>query len=111
VAGLTAILSAMRNNDVRRVIADETDGDFTQPTAVSDLAEQFGQQVGTVTTHDPGSRYFLRSAFNKLRMKDIEGVLSPHKCSNVLTGAVFEILTRIVKKGNVSQQLDKSPLL
>jgi hypothetical protein len=98
VADLTAILSAMRNNQVRKVIADETDGDFAQPTVVSDLAEQFGQQVGTVTTHDPGSRYFLRSAFNTLTMKDIEGVLSPHKCSNVLTGAVFEILTRIVKK-------------
>ena len=98
IADLTAILSAMRNNHVRRVIADETDGDLTQPTAVSDLAEQFGQQVSPVTTHDPGSRYFLRSAFNDLTMEHIAGVLSPHECSNVLTGAVFEILIRTVKK-------------
>jgi hypothetical protein len=99
VADLTAIVSAMHINKVRWAIAELTGGDLEQDTVVADLAEEFAQEIGTgETTHEQGSRYFLRSAFNKLTMSRIKGELSPHKCSNVLTGAMFSILVKIVNQ-------------
>jgi hypothetical protein len=111
IADLTAILSALRNNKVRRVVAETTQGDLRQAEAIWALAEQFGQEVAT-GTHESGNRYFLRSALNPWTMEDIEGELSPHKCSNVLTGAVFEILIKIVERHlakNVSEKRKVTP--
>ncbi|MBN1810275.1 MAG: serine protease [Anaerolineae bacterium] len=97
IADLTAIVSALRNNKVRHAIAEVTGGDLSRENAIADLAEQFGKSL-VDATYDTGSRYFLRSAHNAVTVKDIDGVLSPHRCSNVLTGAMFEILTLIAKK-------------
>jgi hypothetical protein len=99
MADLTAIVSAMYNEKIRWAIAELTGGDLEQGSVVADLAEEFGQEIGTgETTHEQGSRYFLRSAFNNLTMSRIKGELSPHKCSNVLTGAMFSILVKVVKQ-------------
>lgn len=102
IADLTAIVSAMNLDKVRWHIAERTGGDLEQREqwdVVAYLAEEFGQEIGTgETTHEQGSRYFLRSAFNEMTMSDTKEVLSPHKCSNVLTGAMFSILIKIVKK-------------
>ena len=90
IGDLTAILLSLFNKDIRQFIAETTQGDLQAADALANLAEQFGQQVE--------GRPYLRTAFNKLTMQDVQGSLSPHKVSQVLTGAMFEILIGIAKK-------------
>ena len=90
IGDLTAILLSLFNKDIRHFIAETTHGDLQAADALANLAEQFGQQVE--------GRPYLRTAFNKLTMQDVHGSLSPHKVSQVLTGAMFEILIGIAKK-------------
>jgi len=87
IADLTAILAALRNNDIRRATAQQTEGDLTRDNAIAALAEEFGEE----TTGIPK----LRDANNELTMGDIQESRSPHECSQVLTGAMFEILVGI----------------
>ena len=87
---LTAIMLALFNNDIRRFVAQSTSGDLTAAAVLTNIAEQFGQEI-----HD---RPYLRSALNTETMKTVEGSLSPHHVSEVLTGAMFEILNEMSKK-------------
>lgn len=96
IADLTAILSVLRNNDVRHAIADISKGDLLKDTVIADLAEQFAQKE-VEGTYEDAQRYYLRTARNDVRMEDIEGKWVPHDCSLVLTGALFEILAIITK--------------
>ena len=94
IADLTAILSALRDNHVRQVVAEVTGGDLKKDTAIKDLAEEFARDyVGKA--HGQADRYYLRSAGSKLNMEGIRDNWSPHDCSQVLTGAMFEILTEM----------------
>jgi hypothetical protein len=94
MADLTAILSALRNNDVRQVVADSSGGDLSKETVISNLAEEFGWELGG-RADDATRRNYLRTARNELSMDDIETSPSPHRCSQVLTGAMFDILIEI----------------
>jgi hypothetical protein len=98
VADLTAILSALHRKEVRKVVATRSGGDLSSEGAwdISDLAEEFGQEV-TMEAHGAASRCYLRTAANKCRMSDIKASWSPHDCSQVMTGAVFDILTEMVR--------------
>jgi hypothetical protein len=87
IADLTAILAALRNNAIRRETARRTAGDLNRDNAIAALAEEFGEHVTGVRK--------LRDANNELTMDQIEGSVSPHYCSQVLTGAMFEILVSI----------------
>ncbi len=87
VADLTAILVALRNNDVRSVAALQTGGDLSRQSVISGLAEEFGESVVGLPA--------LRDANNSLTMDDVKGSRSPHHCSQVLTGAMYEILIAI----------------
>lgn len=95
LADLTAILSTLRNNDVRRVVADDSQGDLTKEEVIGDLAEKFGQDI-TRSVHGAAARPYLRTAHNDKTMERIKGNWKAHDCSLVLTGAMFEILTRMV---------------
>lgn len=86
-ADLTAILSAMRNNDVRRELAKVTEGDLKKAKSLANLAEEFARIVI--------GRDYLRSAFNSNKMDTVKEGRSPHFCSQVLTGAMFDIMTRM----------------
>lgn len=97
LADLTAILSALRNNDVRQVVADLSQGDLTKEAVIADLAEEFGQELAGEAPSS-AARPYLRSANNAMKMRDIRGEWRPHRCSQVLTGAVFEILSQIALK-------------
>jgi hypothetical protein len=94
LADLTAILASLRNNDVRRVIAEKSGGDLTKDEVIADLAEEFARD-DVLATYGEAQRYYLRTAHNELNMEDIQGKWEPHTCSQVLTGAMFEILARI----------------
>jgi hypothetical protein len=84
VADLTAILSALRNNDVRRVFTDFLEQGQPGADFLANLAEQFGQAVM--------NRPYLRNARNSYTMDVLQGEEDPHICSQVLTGLVFDIL-------------------
>lgn len=90
VADITSILSALRNNDIRKVTALETEGDLTRENIIAGLAEEFGQHVAGMKA--------LRDANNEWTMADIEEGDSPHHCSQVLTGTVYDILIGIARR-------------
>ncbi|MGE5248666.1 MAG: hypothetical protein ACM3QS_00495 [Bacteroidota bacterium] len=87
---LTAILLALSNNDIRRFVARSTKGDLNAASVLTNIAEQFGQKVN--------DRPYLRSALNTQTMKAVEGNRSPHDVSEVLTGAMFEILNEMTRR-------------
>ena len=84
VGDLTAILVALRNNEFRRRLALRTNGRMSAATAISSIAEEFGEHVE--------GRPYLRSARSELTMKDVTGEQRPHRLSQVLTGAMFDVI-------------------
>jgi len=84
---LTAILIALRNTPFRQRLIAETGGDLDQDSTLSGVAEQFGLHVR--------DKPYLRSARNKLEMAKVAGDQRPHYLSQVLTGAMFDILIRL----------------
>ena len=87
IADLTAILIAFRNNDLRHVFAEITEGDLRKAKSLANIAKQFSKHVE--------NREYLRSALNSNNMKDAIKSRSPHDCSQTLTGAMFDIMTRM----------------
>jgi len=99
VADLTAVLTALRNNVARAVLARMREKD-TDPLKgsnfVTELAGEFGRYLY--------GRDYLRSAMSKLKMADLRLGDSPHHCSQVLTGAMYDILHRIALKNLETQE-------
>jgi hypothetical protein len=87
VGDLTAILLAFRNNEFRRKIGIRTGGDLSTDKTISGIAEQFGRHVT--------GRPYLRSGRSKLTMKAVAGEQRPHRMSEVLTGAMFDIILEL----------------
>ncbi|MBB3146316.1 hypothetical protein FHS21_002731 [Phyllobacterium trifolii] len=96
VGDLTAILMAFRNNDFRKAMIKES-ADLAGGTLLSSLAQEFGNAV-------IGQPY-LRTAANKLTMSDIKNDLQPHRISQVLTGACFDIMVRLF--GKYKERMDQ----
>jgi len=86
IADLTAILLAIHNKDIRRFVAQTSEG-LHGANVVADLAEEFGREVT--------GRDYLRTAFNDKNMADVMDSLIPHTISQVLTGAMWDILVQI----------------
>jgi hypothetical protein len=87
---LTAILLTLKNRTLRHQLAEASGGRFAEATTLSSLAEEFGQAVQ--------GRPYLRSARNEHTMDDMAGVTSAHRLSEVLTGAMFDVLIAIGKR-------------
>jgi hypothetical protein len=94
VADMTAILSSLLNTELRWEVAEKTGGDLTQDTIVAALAEEFGE-FATGRPH-------LRSAQNQKTIAAVKDSGSPYDWSEVLTGAMFDIL-----KGMVAKYMEK----
>lgn len=88
VGDLTAILMALKNAKIRAYVLKAGGGDLSRESLLSAIAGQFGRAVN-------GTPY-LRSALNRHTMKSLEGNLEPHDLSEVLTGAMFDILRAIL---------------
>ena len=98
---LTAILMAFRNNAFRlALLRQKKDGlDAGLFTLLANLAREFGEAV-------TGDEY-LRSALNDKTMADLAGNLEPHALSEVLTGAMFDILKGVFARQQKADR--KSP--
>jgi hypothetical protein len=92
IGDLTAILLALFNKDIRDFVSRTTKGRLGQADVLANLAEEFAQEVE--------GRPYLRTAFNQRTLLDAEirDSLSPHNVSQVLTGAMWDILTGIATK-------------
>jgi hypothetical protein len=84
---LAAILLTLKNGTLRRQLAKSSAGEFAKATTLSSLAEEFGQAVS--------GRPYLRSAANQSTMADMADETEPHRLSEVLTGAMFDVLIAI----------------
>jgi hypothetical protein len=84
---ISAILIAFRNNRFREQIAKATGGDLESENPLSGIAEEFGRSVG--------GRDYLRSALNTLTYADVKDDQRQHRRSQVLTGAMFDIIRRL----------------
>jgi len=84
VGDLTAVLILLRNNDFRRRLSNVTNGDLSEADALANVAEQFGREVA--------GKEYLRTARNELTMGEVRASASPHHVSQVLTGAMFDIV-------------------
>jgi hypothetical protein len=84
---LSAILLTLQNRTLRHQLAESSHGKFEDATTLSSLAEEFGQAVS--------GRPYLRTARNPLTMTDMVNETEPHRLSQVLTGAMFDVLIAI----------------
>lgn len=98
IGDLTAILIILRDNDFRDKLAEATGGELDGPNPLSAIAEQFG----TAVRDQP----YLRTACNEDKMSDVAGALGPHRVSQVLTGAMFDILVALSE--HYRQERDRS---
>lgn len=90
VGDLTAILLALFNQDIRQFVSKTTEGRLEEADILADIAPQFGEEVK--------GRPYLRTADNEKTMEDVQNLISPHAVSEVLTGAMFDILIGIATK-------------
>ncbi|HET9277246.1 MAG TPA: hypothetical protein VFN95_03650 [Flavitalea sp.] len=89
IGDLTAILIILRNNNFRGKIAEDTKGDISAASNLASIAEEFGNAVSDTP--------YLRTALNKLTMADISDSDGPHHVSEVLTGAMFDIIKELTR--------------
>ena len=87
VGDLTAILISFRNNDFRQFVARYSQGDLSTDNALNSLAEEFGNAVQ--------GKPYLRTARNSETMSTMKGEQRPHLLSEVLTGAMFDIIIKL----------------
>ncbi|MDR6670218.1 serine protease [Rhizobium sp. 1399] len=86
---IAAILIAFRNTAFRHQIAKATGGDLDSDNPLSSLAEEFGNNIG--------DRPYLRSALNELKYADVKNDQRQHYMSQVLTGAMFDIIRKLTR--------------
>jgi hypothetical protein len=81
---MTAILILLRNNRFRGALAKQTHGRMSGAEQLASIAEQFGYRVR--------GKPYLRTALNKDKMSDMAHETSHHRVSQVMTGAMFDVL-------------------
>lgn len=87
---LTAILMTLRNGSFRKVLAERTQGDLKNKVE-SALLSAVAAEFGNATEGQP----YLRSADNEFKLGDFLDETRPHKLSQVMTGAMFDIIVSL----------------
>lgn len=87
---LTAILMTLRNASFREALAEQTKGDLSKNNLLADLAQQFGDAVD--------GQPYLRSGVNTLKLNALADDLRPHRLSQVMTGAMFDIIVALTSQ-------------
>lgn len=80
---MVAILTTVRSNFARKYL----DVDLKSENFLSGIARQFGEATR--------GRIFLRYAVNKMKFAEAAADREAHRASQVLTGAVFDVLARL----------------
>lgn len=87
IGDLTAVLISLRNTPFRQQLIAETNADLTRESTLSRVAEQFGTHVQ--------NKPYLRSARSPLKASQVANDQRPHYMSQVLTGAMFDLIIRL----------------
>jgi hypothetical protein len=90
IGDLTAILMAFRNNEFRKLVLEESNGNLDADRLLTGLAQQFGKAVSNAP--------YLRTALNDKTMASLAGQLEPHALSEVMTGTMFDVLKQVFAK-------------
>lgn len=96
---LTALLVCLQDRNIRQRTAIKANGDFESASEFQELAARLGEALL--------DRPYLRSFKNKSTMKKLSGSTSHHDLSEVLSGAIFDILEKIGSK--ISKRSTKRP--
>jgi hypothetical protein len=96
---LTALLVCLQDRKIRQKTAIQTKGDFESASDFQNLAVRLGKALSR--------RPYLRSFKNKSTMRKLAGTTSHHDLSEVLSGAVFDILEKIGRKLNAKPAKDR----
>ena len=104
-ADWTAIIGALSHDEIIRYVLDKTSGDLRQPNVVSNLAEQFGRAIYTLTKNTARSPDCLRSALNDFQYVDPSTLpkkssydqlyLDSHSFGRVFLGTFYDMLVTI----------------
>ena len=89
---LSALIVCLQDKELRQQSAKASEGEFQNATDFQQLAQRFGQALA--------GRPYLRSFKNQQTMKSLGGTTSHHDLSEVLSGAIFDILIGMGKKWN-----------
>ena len=88
IADFTSILSVLIVRLVRRAVAETSHGNLKNAKVISQLAEEKGAEENAI-------KQYVRNASNETRMEHVENSPNHYYWSEVLTGAMFEILAKI----------------
>jgi len=99
VGDLAAVLIVLRNNEFRNKLAETSGADLTSADYLTDIAEQFGTTVR--------DRPYLRTARNNKTMAKLKDKREPHLLSEVMTGAMFDILVELAR--SYHEERDRTP--
>lgn len=92
---LSALIVCLHDKELRQQSAKATNGEFENASDYQQLAERFGEALA--------GRPYLRSFKNQQTIKSMAGTTSHHDLSEVLSGAIFDILTGMGKRWNQSR--------
>ena len=91
IADITALLMSIRSGHLRETVLNQTDGSLDVETAFSAIAEEFGVERLRIGPLRP-----LRSLLNDKTLPEEGGVRSsPHHLSEILSGALYNLLVEI----------------
>ena len=97
IADLTAILSALRNNDIRHIFIAFLEKDKPEANFLADIAEEFGQAVTgreyLRTAHSPSP--FTMDDVDKLEKERPDN--AAHDASQVLTRFIFDTFLQLLQ--------------
>jgi hypothetical protein len=90
---LTAILMTLRNNSFRKELAARTKGDLKTKSG-NELLAAVATEFGNAVSGQP----YLRSAANDHSLGEYRNEVEPHKLSEVMTGAMFDIFVALTEQ-------------
>ncbi|UCH32772.1 MAG: hypothetical protein JSV05_05215 [Candidatus Bathyarchaeota archaeon] len=96
IADFTSILSVLKTRKVRHVVADTSEDDLRSAEVIANLAEEFAIKK-TRNRYRQNYKQYLRRAINPTKMKQVENGWNYYHCSEVLTGAMYDILAETYK--------------
>lgn len=121
IADLTSLIFSLRTRNFVTYVLDRNDGEL-EPELIGSIAEEIGALSAGADTHSStgGSsehRHYLRNLHNRFALADEEGQVSagmraiasdePHDLSQVLSGALFDLLLELFKEAQSEETQDK----
>lgn len=103
IADLTALVMSFRSNTLRATILNQTNGEITDTTAFSTIANEFGTHAEAGSAIRP-----LRNLKNTKKLDSSSSRTEPHELSEILTGGLYEIMILLYEKWLEKRMAEKN---